>query len=249
MLKRLVLAAAISASFMMLYARDEVREEFHQTYALAANGRVGVHNVNGAIHVSSWDRNEVKVDAVKHGDDQKALEQAQIVVDAQADSVEIRTKYPDNCHHCRPATVEYTILVPRGASLDPINTVNGGVIIEGVAGRVKVASVNGRVEVRKATGDVEASTVNGRLEGGFETLAARRISMRTVNGGIALALPKDAGAHLLINTVHGGVSSDFDLPREHPHYGPGRRVDTQIGNGGTEVSLSTVNGGINLTRQ
>jgi DUF4097 and DUF4098 domain-containing protein YvlB len=249
MLKRLALAAALSASFVMLYARDEAREEFHQTYPLAANGRVGVHNVNGAIHVSAWDRNEVKVDAVKHGEDEKALKEARIVVDARADAVEIRTKYPEDCHGCRPASVEYTITVPRGAALDPINTVNGSVTVEGVAGHVKVASVNGRVEVRKAVGDLDLSTVNGRVEGGFDQLAARHISMKSVNGAIALALPKDAGAHLTISTVHGGVTSDFDLPRERERYGPGRHVDTQIGGGGAEISLSTVNGGINLTRQ
>ena len=247
MLKRLALAAALSASFVMLYARDEAREEFHQTYPLTAEGRVGVHNVNGAIHVSAWDRNEVKVDAVKHGDDQKSLDDAKIVVEAQADSVEIRTRYPENCHHC--ATVEYTITVPRGASLDPINTVNGGVSVEGVAGHIKVASVNGGVEVRKAGGDLDLSTVNGRVQGGFERLAARRISMHSVNGAISLALPKDAGAHLEIATVHGGVTSDFDLPREREHWGPGHHVDTQIGGGGAQISLHTVNGGISLTHQ
>ncbi len=247
MLKRLALAAALSASFVMLYARDEAREEFHQTYPLAATGRVGVHNVNGAIHVTAWDRNEVKVDAIKHGEDQKALDDAKIVVEAQADAVEIRTRYPDNCHHC--AAVEYTITVPRGAALDPINTVNGGVSVEGVAGHIKVASVNGGVEVRKAGGDLDLSTVNGRVQGGFERLAARHISMHSVNGAITLALPKDAGAHLEIATVHGGVTSDFDLPREREHYGPGRHVDTQIGGGGAEISLHTVNGGISLTRQ
>ncbi len=247
MLKRLALAAALSASFVMLYARDEAREEFHQTYPLAAEGRVGVHNVNGAIHVSAWDRNEVKVDAIKHGDDQKSLDDAKIVVEARADSVDIRTKYPEDCHRC--ATVEYTITVPRGAALDPINTVNGGVSVEGVAGHIKVASVNGGVEVRKAGGDLDLSTVNGRVQGGFERLAARHISMHSVNGAIALALPKDAGAHLEIATVHGGVTSDFDLPREREHYGPGRHVDTQIGGGGAEISLHTVNGGISLTHQ
>jgi hypothetical protein len=249
MLNRLALAAALSASLVLLYARDEVREEFHQTYPLAAAGRVGVHNVNGAIRVSAWDRNEVRVDAVKRGEDKKALEQARIVVDARTDAVEIRTQYPDNCHDCRPAVVDYTITVPRGATLDPIHTINGGVTVEGVTGRVKVASVNGSVEVRKGTGDLDISTVNGRVSGGFDQLAARHVSMKSVNGAVALALPRDAGAHLSLATVHGPITSDFDLPRERDHYGPGRHVDTQIGAGGAEISLATVNGGISLTRQ
>ncbi len=41
-------------------------EEFHQTYPLSAEGRIERDNINGAVHISSWDRNEVKVDAVKY---------------------------------------------------------------------------------------------------------------------------------------------------------------------------------------
>jgi DUF4097 and DUF4098 domain-containing protein YvlB len=247
MLKRLALAAALSASFALLYAREGVREEFHQTYPLAAGGRVSLHNVNGAVHISAWDRNEVKVDAVKTGEDEKALKDAQIVVDARADAVEVRTKYPENCHHC--ASVEYTLTVPRGAALDPIKTVNGAVTVDGVSGMARVASVNGAVEVRRAEGDLELSTVNGRVETGFDRLKAKHVSMTTVNGSISLALPKDAGAHLSISTVHGSVHSDFALPVEHESHWTGRHVDTQIGAGGPEISLRTVNGGVTLTRQ
>ncbi len=149
----------------------------------------------------------------------------------------------------RVRTVEYTVTVPRGASLDPINAANGPVTVDGVTGRIKVASVNGGVDVRKADGDLDVSTVNGRVQGGFDRLSAQHVSLKSVNGLVALALPGNAGAHLKISTVHGGVNSDFDLPRERDHYGPGRHVDAQIGNGATEISLTTVNGGINLTKQ
>src|SRR5947209_5220340 len=44
---------------------DELREEFHQTYPLTANGRVSLENINGGVHIAVWDQNEVKVDAVK----------------------------------------------------------------------------------------------------------------------------------------------------------------------------------------
>jgi len=45
--------------------RGAFTEEFHQTYALASDGRVELENVDGAVHISTWDRDEVKVDAVK----------------------------------------------------------------------------------------------------------------------------------------------------------------------------------------
>src|SRR5258708_40187909 len=51
-------------------------EEFHQTYALTPDGRVELDNINGAVHISSWARNEVKVDAVKYAETTERLEEA-----------------------------------------------------------------------------------------------------------------------------------------------------------------------------
>src|ERR1017187_4378070 len=70
--------------------RGALREEFHQTYALTAEGRVEPDNINGPVHISSWDRNEVKVDAVKYADTKERLDEAKIEIDARNDSISIR---------------------------------------------------------------------------------------------------------------------------------------------------------------
>jgi hypothetical protein len=44
-----------------------------------ADGRVSLKNVNGAVHISAWDRNEVQVDAIKRASTQEALNEAEIV--------------------------------------------------------------------------------------------------------------------------------------------------------------------------
>jgi len=48
--------------------RGAFTEEFHQTYSLTPDGRVELDNINGAVHISTWDKNEVKVDAIKYAD-------------------------------------------------------------------------------------------------------------------------------------------------------------------------------------
>jgi hypothetical protein len=40
--------------------REELREEFHQTYPLAANGRVSLENLNGAARITVWDRTKCR---------------------------------------------------------------------------------------------------------------------------------------------------------------------------------------------
>ena len=248
MLKRLALAT-ILFSLAIVYAYESGREEVHPTYPLAAAGRVSVSNINGAVHVTAWDRNEVKVDAVKTGRDNQALKEAQIVVEASPNAVEIKTKYPENCHDCHPAAVEYTLSVPRQAVLDHIDAVNGSVSIEGVTGSVKANSVNGAVAVRGAAADADLGTVNGRIDADYDRIVGKRVSLHTVNGVITLNVPQNFGARLKASTVHGGINSNFDLPVRHAGFGPGSSLESTIGDGSVEIHLSTVNGGINLNRR
>ena len=126
-------------------------EEFHQTYAIAADGRVELDNINGDVHISTWDRNEVKVDAVKYAGTKERLDEARIEVDAGKNSVSISTKYPDHDHtfnwgsRNNPAGVEYTLTVPRNARLDEIKLVNGALDLTGAAGEVHASCVNGKL--------------------------------------------------------------------------------------------------------
>src|SRR5919202_4747864 len=76
-------------------SRPEVTEEFHQTYPLAAEGRVQLSNINGGVRVTAWDRNEVKVDAVKRAPTQERLQEARIEVDASPAYVHVETRYPE----------------------------------------------------------------------------------------------------------------------------------------------------------
>jgi hypothetical protein len=78
---------------------DAVTEEFHQTYALAATGRIELENINGPVHITAWDRNDVKVDAIKRAWSKDRLQEAKIEVDSSPDSLSIRTEYPRSRPH------------------------------------------------------------------------------------------------------------------------------------------------------
>ncbi len=243
---RFILPAAFALAAMG-YAQ-ELREEFHQSYTLGPNGRITLKNVNGAVRITAWDRAEVKVDAVKKGKTQQALQEAQIVVDARSDAIDIRTKYPEESRR-DAASVDYTVMVPRMAQLESVGTVNGTVRVEGVTGPVKASSVNGNVEAEGASGDLDLESVNGKVEANFDRLNAREVSMKTVNGGVDVGLPSGAGARVTASTVHGGIDSDFDLPVRKMDFGPGADVKATIGGGGPDLRLKTVNGSIHLRRR
>ncbi|MFL6286445.1 MAG: DUF4097 family beta strand repeat-containing protein [Pyrinomonadaceae bacterium] len=235
--------------------RADLTEEFHQTYPLSAQGRVALSNINGSVKISGWDRNEVKVDAVKRARTPERLREAQIKVDANSGAIEIETEYPeyrwtdrDTERHENPATVEYTLTVPRGARIEEVNLVNGGLDIEGLSGPVHASSVNGRVAARNLSGPVNLSVVNGRLEAALDGLnGAGSVNLSAVNGPLIATIPSDSNATVHADTVHGPISNDFNLPVRVGEY-VGRELAGRLGQGGTRVSLSNVNGSIQIKR-
>ena len=244
----LVLASAPS------FAQDNRRaftEEFHQTYPLAAGGRVELENINGSVHITAWERNEVKVDAVKYASRQDRLADAKIEVETGGDYVSIHTQYRNhdltfNDHdHDNPAGVEYTLSVPRTARLDEIKLVNGALDISGVGGEVRASCVNGHLRARDLQGRAELSTVNGRLEAQFAQLSPSPIELSSVNGGLDLTLPSDSKADVEASTVHGGISNDFGL-RVRNHQYVGHDLRGELAGGGTRIKLANVNGHIEI---
>lgn len=226
-------------------------EEFHQTYPLTANGRVELSNINGAVHISGWDRNEVKVDAVKRAWSKKRLDEAKIKINSSENSISIRTEYPDHNHtfwndgqHDQPASVEYTLTVPRNARLDTIDLVNGSLDLEGVSGEIKASCVNGKLAAHNLGGRADLSTVNGKLEANVDHLESP-LEVSSVNASVLVTLPSDAKADIEASTVNGSISDDFGLPVTK-HQFVGRDLRGELGGGGPHVRVSNVNGRIEI---
>jgi DUF4097 and DUF4098 domain-containing protein YvlB len=226
-------------------------EEFHHTYPLASNGRISLSNVNGGVHITAWDREEVQLDAVKSSNRKDELAKAEIEVNAGSGYVEIRTQY---YHHDltfnsdrddNPASVEYTLKVPRGARLDEISLVNGPLNIDGVSGAVQASCVNGHVKIRNLQGLVELSSVNGRLDAEFDRVSKSSITLSAVNGELSVTLPSDVKARLEASTVSGSIDDDFGIPVQHQRY-VGQNLTAELGGGGANVELSNVNGQIEI---
>jgi DUF4097 and DUF4098 domain-containing protein YvlB len=231
--------------------RGQFTEEFHQTYALAAGGRVGLNNINGSVHITGWDRNEVKVDAVKYARRKERLNEAKILIDASKDYLSIRTEYPDHNLTFReddwdnPASVEYTLSVPRTARLDQIKLINGSLDIQGVTGEVRASCINGHLKASGLGGPVKLSTINNRVEVQFDRLGTSPLELTSVNGDVSLTLPSDSKAELEASTVHGGISNDFGL-RVRNHRIVGHDLHGELAGGGPRIKLSNVNGRIEI---
>lgn len=231
--------------------RGAFTEEFHQTYAITADGRIELDNINGAVRISTWDQNEVKVDAVKYADAKDRLDDARIDIDSGKDHLSIRTKYRDHDvtfnwgSHDNPPGVEYTLTVPRTARLDEIKLINGSLDITGVMGEVRASCINGKLEAHNLSGRTDLSTINGHLNARFDELASSTVELHSVNGSVELTIPSDSKAEIEASTVSGGIENDFGLRVNH-HRFVGHDLRGELGNGGPRIKLENVNGRIEI---
>ena len=239
-----LLAALLATAFAMT-ASAQVTEEFHRTVPLSANGRIALDNINGNVTIAGWERNEVQIDAVKKASNQQKLDEARIEVDGSGDSVHIRTRYPEGRTNNNPATVTYQLRVPRVARLDSISLVNGSLDVSQVSGDIKADLVNGKANAHDLAGRAELSSVNGTINAYYRTLDnVTGIELKSVNGSVRLGLPSSPNADVRVSTVNGGITTDFPLQVQGKFMG--RHLDGKLGNGGTRIEISNVNGSVHI---
>ncbi len=164
----------------------------------------------------------------------------------------------------RDVEVKFTVQVPRGVRLRA-GTVNGSMTVRGVGAEVRASTVNGGLEVREAggqvaahtvngnvnvstsTGPVNATTVNGNITARMGALASDGdMKFSTVNGGIAVETPSSLDANVSLNTMFGGITSDFPVQLSG-RFGP-RHAEGTIGRGGRRITMNTVNGSVELKK-
>ena len=237
----LVLMVASAILTAPVFAFDEV---FQQTFPLPAGGVFELQNVNGSVHVSGWDRNEVEVYAKKSAETSAAdLKRVTIEVSARPDSVSVQTRYPEG--DGVEVSVEYHIRVPYRVQLRRISTVNGAVRVFSLETSGELRSVNGNIEVFDTAGRLNVRTTNGNVRMDLRQLdAGSPLSLETMNGSVVLGLPADAGAELDVRSLNGDFRSELPVTLEGSV--GSREFRGRLGPGGSTIRIRTVNGGIRV---
>ncbi len=240
-----ILSGALLAMVLAVGAHAEVTQDFHRTVPLSADGRISLANINGSVEITGWDRNEVQIDAVKTAIDQQRLDEARIEVETSSNSVEIKTRYPEDHTNNHAASVHYTLHVPQNARLDRIDLVNGSLDVQKLTGEIDANLVNGKLRASDLTGEADLATVNGTIEANYTSLTnVRDIKLKSVNGSIDLTLPPSPNAEVSASVVNGSITTDFPLTVKG--HLVGKSLNGTLGSGGLQIELSNVNGGIHL---
>jgi DUF4097 and DUF4098 domain-containing protein YvlB len=254
---RALTKAPLFAAMLLMTASaanaETLDETIHKTLPFAAGSRLELSNTNGDVEVSTWDRDEIDIEAHKrvrssNGDKaRQAFEDLQIEIKESASGVTIDTLYPKSpggWFGNVNSQVSYTIRVPERSDLD-IETVNGKVDIEGAEGKIELASTNGGIRVRDAGGSVSARTTNGGIDVELGSITEDEdMTLRTTNGGITLTLPTDIHANLSARTTNGSVNTDFPVTVQGTFRR--NRLEGELNGGGATLDLKTTNGSIRI---
>lgn len=247
-----VLIGAAGCDIVTAEFRSEETAEWHQTYQLAPGGRVEINNVNGKITVEPGDGNAVDILAVKKAKGasseaaKSALQRITIEADASAEKIKVDTKLASGSgmFHGGSLQVEYRVKVPAGAEVK-FTTVNGGIELTGLNGRINAETTNGGVHARNVAGQLAASTTNGGLDIELARMPEGGVKLDCTNGGINLRLPRDAKATISARISNGGISQG-DLSIETTGESSRRRLEGRLNGGGPRIDIEGTNGGITL---
>jgi Putative adhesin len=226
-----------------------VSETWTHTYPLNQTGEVTIVNANGRIEVEGVEGGSVEVEAEKIA--RGATEQIardllpRIPIDERVtpDFISIETRRLNGFLIGASYEVRYRVKMPRGATLRA-TTVNGGVWVKAMDGRVMARTTNGGIVATEMGGRLEARSVNGGVRVQFASLGTESVELRTVNGGVRVALPQTAKATVIASWVNGGINLSglqFEV-REQAR----RRFEGRLNGGGATIEVATVNGGITL---
>lgn len=218
---------------------------------------VEIKGINGDIIASHTSGNSVVVTVEKVGYDSDPAD-VQIDVITHSGGVTICAVYPDvpgePANECAPGDggrmnirnndveVTFRVAIPAGVELFG-STINGSIVGTDLASYAFAATVNGDIQI--TTSELAAgSTVNGTITAsiGLENWD-RDLSFATVNGDAWVRVPSGTNADVNLSTVNGIVTADMRLTSVHQG-----DVRGTLGNGGRRLSVSTVNGNIELER-
>lgn len=246
----LSLTTALAITLLPVHFAQAATEQVSTNHPLKPDGRVRIENVNGTIEIRAWDGGGVKLEALKQGRTPEIVAGIRIHTEATPDELVIRTELArvKRGWFRRTTTegqVSYTLHVPAGARIERASSVNGDIIVHGMAGTVRASTVNGNIRGGWLAGATEVTTVNGGIHLEHVALpAGDHLEARTVNGGIQVRLPAGLDGDLSAATVNGAIHSELAL--SNVTHRKRRKLEARIGTGGSAISLSTVNGSIRI---
>jgi hypothetical protein len=250
----LAVTAAGGCDLAIADYKQKETAEWRRTYDLQPGGRLEINNINGKIDVEPSSGQTVEIVAEKTARAasseaaKQALERIEIQESASPGSIRIETKVQRGqggiFGGASNQQVNYAVKVPAGADVR-FSTVNGGIELTGLTGRINAETTNGGIKAYNVSGSIDASTTNGGVEVDLARVAESGVKLGCTNGGIVLRLPSDSRATISAQVTNGGIDTS-GVQIETTGVASRRRLEGRINGGGPRIDISGTNGGIRI---
>ncbi len=131
-----------------------------------------------------------------------------------------------------------------------VGCISGNVEVEDVSGDVTVSSTSGTVSITDALGEVSVNNISGTVFVTQQQQELKAIHVGVTSGGVKVKLNPDAAFDLDVNSTSGGFNTDYDVTVSGSLSKNivGEKISGKVNGGGALVDLSTVSGGISLSK-
>ena len=229
--------------------QSEYSEDFSFYIPVANYDELSVSDINGSITIIGVDGlDEVEVTGQKIVQDESFEQARRHITDISVDIVSsgsllgVRTTQPNTSGN-RTYQVDYEIRVPSDWAVS-VTDVNGTTEVDNIINSVNATLTNGTFSAYDIFGDLNANLTNGNIDADVTLLAGNRCELTTTNGNIALWVPSSTSAAISASVVNGSVTVSglsIAISSSSRTY-----LEGTMGKGEGQISLSTVNGNIQL---
>lgn len=238
-------------------AQGSDTKEVHRTLAIDRDGRVSIKTYKGSVTVTTWDKPEIRVDALVEpdGDDRESREKVrwtEVRISGGGGFVDIKSDYDEVKHHARGFLglfdidsgalpfVRYTIQMPATARLE-IEDYKSGITVSDLRADLRLHTYKGTVKVKNLDGAARVDTYKGDVQVAFAKFS-RASRFETHKGDIDVRLPKDSRFDLDADTGRrGDLDSDFAATTRAGHWRSARSAGA-VNGGGPELRMTTYKG-------
>jgi hypothetical protein len=226
---------------------QEVAEEINKTVTLSAGSSVRVSGINGPVTVETGEGDRAEIEIKIKAASREAMERKPLRIENTPNSLTIRTVEEREGRERDREWVKHDVhlRLPRDINMN-ISGVNGSVDVGPIDGGIVISGINGRVDVAQAGSATKLSGINGGIKISLTSLGEGGLSVSGINGGVELGFPASIDADVDVSAVNGSVDSDLPITL----LGELKRGQLKgtIGSGGKRISISAINGRVQLRR-
>ncbi|HUZ45924.1 MAG TPA: DUF4097 family beta strand repeat-containing protein [Terriglobia bacterium] len=152
--------------------------------------RISISNTGGKVVVKGWDRLQVHVH-YSSPSSQVAVDTDEFPTQGPVDKLHFTTYVVNHSAARQTVTVDYTLQVPTGSSLE-IHNPQGMVQVESVRGDTSVDSLGADISVADAGGHLAVRSVGGNIE---IVHPSGRVEAYSINGNLHFVDPTSSRLH------------------------------------------------------